>query len=270
MGKKKAKRKNKGTGAIAASSIAVRKRRHLIEKQLLNGHVNQITLAASHGVSQQTICNDLKAISTQWLCEDIEKTVEGRRQSVRRQESIMAEAATEFARSKQAENEVSVNRKLCPVCKGEPDGDSEEQCPECLGQCRILIETTKTTSKPGNPKYLMVMHAAEKEIARLKGLHKQHPKQQEKPIGNTYNSTFLMSGSKVDIYENATTDQIIEAKRAIAALEQTVQVQGQGKIENSNGNGNQGAIIEGKVLGSKTNSNKENQGDEEKEGESEN
>lgn len=261
MGKKKAKRGKVKQRAVSVATIAGRKRRHLVEQQLLQGQVSQTLIAAAHGVTQQTISNDIKAIAAQWLQEDIEETKAGRRQSVRRQEAIMARAAISFERSTQTSSEITIAKKICPLCKGEPDGDSKGQCPECLGQGRILIETTKLISKPGDAKHLMVMHACEKEIARLKGLHKQHPKEKESG-GNTYNVLINGEGGNLaEKYADVSTDMIIAARTAVANLEQAIK---NGKSGDNNGGlVGKGAIIEGSVVTSKSNDDKENQDDEE-------
>lgn len=197
---KKKRPANAKQGKTSIATIAVRKRRLLVEKQLLQGHTSQTALAAAHGVTQATICNDLKAIREQWLVSDIEEVKAGRRQAVKVQEALMAEAHHSFILSRQATDEVTVSRKKCPVCHNKPEGNSTDQCPECLGQGSILIETTKTTSSPGDVSFLNTMRECAKECNRLNNLYPEKSKEVPAPPAND------VIVAKPRLYDHLSTD----------------------------------------------------------------
>lgn len=180
-------------------------RRRQVEELLLKGVHSLPALVAAIGVSYAMIRKLIAEVEVEWRERHLAKDLDAlRQQRVYQFELVYQQAMAGFERSRQTESEEVVQSQICLKCNGtgtNPDlkiekcpecddglikidgkhricercdgdgtlGDAKGICRGCAGQGKILIETRKTRSMPGEPAFLETAKKALEAIVKTEG-----------------------------------------------------------------------------------------------------
>jgi len=157
--------------------VKVRKRRLKVESMILRGVTNRTSMAVALGVNPQTIANDIEAIGSGWLENDIRRMSNRRTYRVKQLMFTAQAAWASYERSKQDSEEVTTVYipRQCPTCKGKTaDPVTNQPCDSCNGTGKIMTEnvTRKIKGQPGDSTFLQVFKSCVIEAAKLENLYR--------------------------------------------------------------------------------------------------
>jgi hypothetical protein len=161
----------------AAKLVETQKRRRKVERAILSSNATLQELAIRHGVTINTIHNDVKWIRSRWKDEQ-GKNHEKRRALVKRLEFVFSKAMESYERSRQDEEEITTGyrKEDCTACRGRgrlrtPDR-VEVECSACggTGKQEIEIVSKKVRGQAGDASFLNTARTALMNIAKLEGL----------------------------------------------------------------------------------------------------
>lgn len=162
--------------------LRVRERRRKV-CDLMMQCLPQEEMAIRLGVSDATVCNDIKAIHQRWLANDIHTTRKMIRCRVKQLEQSARAAYDAFQVSKQNSETVttSYDPVPCKACKG--SGGNGKPCKVCAGKGNVLVEnvTRRVQGQAGDSSLLHVYTLSITQAAKLEGLYQAAKEQKKKP-----------------------------------------------------------------------------------------
>ena len=211
--------KKRSKGDMVAQ-IARRKRLVKLDIMLLKGTSSQEEMAAAFGVSQSTICQDIKLIKKRWLEADGEKARAKRAKRIKQLELAAQLAITSFERSRNDAEEITTTTRMeaCPRCNGRGETTDHDECPHCKGKGEKEMEVTtrKIKGNPGDAAFINTYRDCVKESAKLEALYPRHQAVKRKRSGPSQHLHLHANGQGA--YDNVSSATILAAKEALENL----------------------------------------------------
>lgn len=197
------------------------RRQARIEEFLVTGVTSHRAIALALGVDEVTVTSDIKGIMERWVGERPRQNRIKRERLIRGLEMIVRSAYVEFEKSKQSQETLSTTHepKRCEYCGGSGQVKSRTKvakCKRCEGKGEVLTEvvTKKVSGQCGDPRYLQVALACQREIGRLQGLG-QARRELTKNIKNEQKHLHVHMNQVLSRWENAPPEVLLQAKALV-------------------------------------------------------
>lgn len=164
---------------MARQNITQRKNREAkilrVQRLMMEGVTSCSQIATIMGISPVTAVKWRKEVLQRIQESDLKDAAIELSLRVSQLESIMHAALVAFQRSKHDHEEFRISKSKCPECNGKKkikdDNGHEEDCVNCDGTGKVIIETTTVKGQAGDPAMLRIAKDCITEMAKLKGLY---------------------------------------------------------------------------------------------------